>query len=316
MKSFATGISGAATASFSLYGAYDRVNNAELSLDRSNLMVKSSTKAVEDAHRSVSEAILQHGASSQEAKSAQEALSIAEDRLTLANERAQQAQENVNQSMMSAALQIIPTSITMVDSLSKAWKNFPNMTGVLATLGTNITAVGNKALVASISVGAFVGGFTVGYTAITQFGDALGPAGRALMVVIPAIIAAAAAVWALQEGITLGAATVALVASGIAIGAMVANLQSYGNAIGMANGGVVCKPTFAVVGEAGPEIVMPLAQYEAKRAVEKSVSSWQIPQQVIPVTINLVVYEEADYEIAKEKVLEGISEAYARQRGT
>ena len=42
----------------------------------------------------------------------------------------------------------------------------------------------------------------------------------------------------------------------------------------------------------------------------------QIPQQIIPVTINLVVYEEADYEKAKDKVLEGISEAYARQRGT
>ena len=273
MRSFTTGISGVATASFSLYGAYDRVNESEISLDRSNLMVKSSTKAVEDAHRAVSDAIAKHGINSQEATSAEDALSIAEDRLTLANERSQQAQENVNKSIMSAALQIIPTSITMVDSLSKAWKNFPDMTGVLTTLGTNVSMVGNKALVASVSVGAFVGGFTAGYTAITQFGDALGPAGRALMVVIPAIIAAAAAVWALQEGITLGVATVALVASGIAIGAMVANLQSYGNAIGMATGGVVSKPTFAVVGEAGPEIVMPLAKYEAQRNIDAQKSN-------------------------------------------
>ena len=125
MRSFTTGISGVATAAFSLYGAYDRVNESEISLDRSNLMVKSSTKAVEDAHRAVSDAIAKHGVNSQEAKSAEDALSIAEDRLTLANERSQQAQENVNKSIMSAALQIIPTSITMVDSLSKAWKNFP-----------------------------------------------------------------------------------------------------------------------------------------------------------------------------------------------
>ena len=119
MRSFTTGISGVATASFSLYGAYDRVNESEISLDRSNLMVKSSTKAVEDAHRAVSDAIAKHGINSQEAKSAEDALSIAEDRLTLANERSQQAQENVNKSIMSAALQIIPTSITMVDSLSQ-----------------------------------------------------------------------------------------------------------------------------------------------------------------------------------------------------
>ena len=149
------------------------MNESEISLDRSNLMVKSSTKSVEDAHRAVSEAISKHGASSQEAKSAEDALSIAEDRLTLANERAQQAQENVNKSIMSAALQIIPTSITMVDSLSRAWKNFPDMTGVLTTLGTNISMVGNKALIASVSVAGFVGGFVLGYEAITQFGDAL-----------------------------------------------------------------------------------------------------------------------------------------------
>jgi hypothetical protein len=76
----------------------------------------------------------------------------------------------------------------------------------------------------------------------------------------------------------------------------------------------------ALIGEGGQkEIVMPLSQYEAQRArpVENRPSqSSQIPQQVIPVTINLTVYEEADYEKAKDKVLEGISEAYARQRGT
>ena len=144
MKSFATGISGAATAGFSLYGAYDRVNNAQLSLDRSNLMVKSSTKAIEDAHRAVSEAILKNGESSQQAKSAQEALSIAQDRLTLANERVLQAQENVNKSIMSAALQVIPTSITMVDSLSKAWKNFPDMTSVVNRVSDSVDGLSGK----------------------------------------------------------------------------------------------------------------------------------------------------------------------------
>jgi hypothetical protein len=320
MRSFTTGISGVATASFSLYGAYDRVNESEISLDRSNLMVKSSTKAVEDAHRAVTDAIAKHGLNSQEAKSAEDALSIAEDRLTLANERSQQAQENVNKSIMSAALQIIPTSITMVDSLSKAWKNFPDMTGVLTTLGTNVSMVGNKALVASVSVGAFVGGFTAGYLAITQFGDALGPVGRALMVVIPAIIAAAAAVWALQEGITLGVATVALVASGIAIGAMVANLQSYGNAIGMATGGVVYKPTFAVVGEAGPEIVMPLSQYEAQctKIKETKQVADGYPQNVTYITFEQHIHGDivspADEDRIAQKAFDRLDEELYRRR--
>jgi hypothetical protein len=311
LRSFTTGISGAATASFSLYGAYDRVNEAEISLDRSNLIVKSSTKGVEDAHRAVSDAIVKHGANSQEAERAEEALGIAEDRLTLANERSQQAQENVNKSIMSAALQVIPTSITMVDSLSKAWKNFPDMTGVLTTLGTNITMVGNKALVASVSVAGFVGGFVVGYEAITQFGDALGPAGRALMVVVPAIIAAAAAVWMLMEGLTLGTATVALVASGIAVGAMVANISSYGNALGqgakvpaMAAGGIVDSPTFALVGEAGPEIVMPLSQYESQRK-ETSKTQADTPRQIITVDVGGLHFYG---DIADSKFLEKAAE--------
>ena len=317
MRSFTTGISGVATASFSLYGAYDRVNESEISLDRSNLMVKSSTKAVEDAHRAVSDAIAKHGLNSQEAKSAEDALSIAEDRLALANERSQQAQENVNKSIMSAALQIIPTSITMVDSLSRAWKNFPDMTGVLTTLGTNVSMVGNKALVASVSVAAFVGGFVVGYEAITQFGDALGPAGRALMVIVPGIIAAAAAVWALQEGLTLGVATVALVASGVAIGAMVANLQGYGNAIGMATGGVVNKATFAVVGEAGPEIVMPLAQYEAQRSSSSGQTSGseRLPD-IINVYVTNNIQTEADYDLASQHTIETLNEALAHRRSS
>jgi hypothetical protein len=320
MRSFTTGISGIATASFSLYGAYDRVNESEISLDRSNLMVKSSTKAVEDAHRAVSEAIAKHGINSQEATSAEDALSIAEDRLTLANERSQQAQENVNKSIMSAALQIIPTSITMVDSLSRAWKNFPDMTGVLTTLGTNVSMVGNKALVASVSVAAFVGGFTVGYEAITQFGDALGPAGRALMVIVPGIIAAAAAVWALQEGLTLGVATVALVASGIAIGAMVANLQSYGNAIGMATGGVVNQPIFAVIGEAGPEIVMPLSQYEAQRAQTESNAQMigGAPQNVTYLQFEQHIHGDivtpADEDRIAQKAAEKLDEELYRRR--
>ena len=316
MRSLTTGISGVATASFSLYGAYDRVNESELSLDKSNLMVKSSTKAVEDAHRSVSEAIAKHGVSSQEAKSAQDALSIAEDRLTLANERQLQAQENVNKSMMSAALQIVPTSITMVDSLSRAWKNFPDMTGVLTTLGTNISMVGNKALIASVSVAGFVGGFVLGYEAITQFGDALGPAGRALMVIVPAIIAAAAAVWMLMEGLTLGTATIALVASGIAVGAMVANIGSYGNGLGqgvkvpaMAAGGIVDSPTLALVGEAGPEIVMPLAQYEAQRNIDTQKSTIVSTAGLAPTSIMIDIGGLHFYgDIADSKFLEKAAE--------
>ena len=105
----------------------------------------------------------------------------------------------------------------------------------------------------------------VGYEAITQFGDALGPAGRALMVIVPAIIAAAAAVWMLQEGITLASQPLRWWLLDSQLAPWLPILQNYGNGLGqgakvpaMAAGGVVESPTFALVGEAGPEIVMPL----------------------------------------------------------
>jgi hypothetical protein len=124
-----------------------------------------------------------------------------------------------------------------------------------------------------------------------MFGEALGPLGRMLIVVLPAIIAVAAAIWMLQSAFTLGGALIALGATGLAVGAMVANLSSYGDALGLGNkisststttptsyftaeqmqtiqqagltvpglkdGGYVTSPTLAVVGEKAPEIVSP-----------------------------------------------------------
>jgi hypothetical protein len=323
LKDFALGASGAATAGFSLYSSFDRIEKAEVAVDRANLQVRTSTKGVEDAQRNLNQAVVEHGANSAEAKAASEQLSIAQDRLEVANERAKQSQDNVNQAMMASAIQIIPSTITMVDSLSRAWKNFPDMTGVLKTLGTNVSDVGSKATLAAIGVGSFVGGFTLGVTIIKQFGEQLGPVGRALMVVVPAIIAAAAAVWMLQEGITLGVATVALVAAGVAVGAMVANLQSYGNVAGLASGGVVDHPMLALIGEGGEkEIVMPLSQYEAQRDFDQKAPQSSPASQPQPnityITLTQQFYGDINspeyIDMAAEKTINQLDEKLRHSR--
>jgi hypothetical protein len=323
LKDFALGASGAATAGFSLYSSFDRIEKAEVAVDRANLQVRTSTKSVEDAQRNLNEAVVEHGANSAEAKAASEQLSIAQDRLEVANERAKQSQDNVNQAMMASAIQIIPSTITMVDSLGRAWKNFPDMTGVLKTLGTNVSEVGSKATLAAIGVGSFVGGFTLGVTVIKQFGEQLGPVGRALMVVVPAIIAAAAAVWMLQEGITLGVATVALAASGIAVGAMVANLESYGNVAGLASGGVVDHPMLAMIGEGGEkEIVMPISQYEAQRTSDQKIPqngyALQSQPNITYVTLTQQFYGDINspeyVDMAAEKTINQLDEKLRHSR--
>jgi len=143
------------------------------------------------------------------------------------------------------------------------------------------------------------------------------------MVIVPSIIAAAAAVWMLQEGITLGVATVALVASGIAVGAMVANLQSYGNVAGLAAGGVVDHPMLAMIGEGGEkEIVMPLSQYEAQRtavAQTRQVASGY-PQNVTYITFEQHIHGDivspADEDRVAQKAVDRLDEELYRRRNS
>jgi len=309
MRSFATGLSGAATASFSLYSAIDRIEQSQIRADRANLMVHSSTKAVEDAQRALSDAVAKYGPASDEAQAASERFSIAQERLAISHDQADQAQQNVSQAIMASALQVIPTSITMVDSLSKAWNNFPDVSGLLTKISTRVADVGISAKTAAIGVAAFMGGFLIAHTLLSAIPEDMRKIAGALTASIAAIVAATIAWMAFHGTMTIGVAVPIILA---AVGVGIAGVKA---AVAMAEGGVVNRPTLILAGEAGPEIVEPLARYEARKTFENTTSS-QIPQQVIPVTINLVVYEEADYEKAKEKVLDGISEAYARQRGT
>jgi hypothetical protein len=311
MRELTMGISGVATASFSLYGAYDRINESEISLDRSNLMVKSSTKAVEDAQRALSTAILDHGASSQEAKSASDAFSIAQDRLALADERALQAQENVNKSIMSAALQVIPTSITMVDSLSKAWKNFPDVSALLMKISTRVADVGISAKTAAIGVAAFMGGFLVADTLLNAIPEDMRQIAGVLTASIAAIVAATIAWMAFHGTMTMGVAVPIILA---AVGVGIAGVKA---AVAMAQGGVVDKPTFALIGEAGPEIVMPLSRYEASRT-ESSVQTAMANAQpdIITVYVTNYIQTETDYDKASEHTIESLNESLARRRSS
>jgi hypothetical protein len=308
MRSFTTGISGVATASFSLYGAYDRINESEISLDRSNLMVKTSTKSVEDAQRALSTAIVEHGISSQEAT-----LSIAQDRLSLANERAQQAQENVNKSIMSAALQIIPTSITMVDSLSRAWNNFPDVSALLTKISTRVADVGISAKTAAIGVAAFMGGFLIADTILGAIPEDMRQIAGVLTASIAAIVAATIAWMAFQGTMTMGVAVPIILA---AVGVGIAGVKA---AVAMAEGGVVDKPTFALIGEAGPEIVMPLSRYEANRELVSAQTLGEtVTKQpdIIYVYVTNYIQTEADYDKASQHTIEVMNEALARRRSS
>jgi hypothetical protein len=257
-KSFAVGLSGTATASFSLYSAIDRVREAEITTDRANYQVKVSTKAVEDAEKALNEATAKHGAGSDEASAASERLSLAQERLSVANERAQQSEENVNKAIMASALQVVPTAITMFDSLGKAWNNLPDISALITKVSTRIAEAGISAKTAAIGTAAFFGSFLVADQLLSGIPENMRAIAGALTASIAAIVAATIAWMAFNGTMTVGVAVPIILA---AVGVGIAGVKA---AVAMAEGGVVNKATLTLVGEAGPEIVMPLSQYEAK----------------------------------------------------
>ena len=69
-RALALGFNNIATSAFSLYDAYDRVQDMQVSVDRANLQVKSTLNSVEDAQRRYNEAVNKYGEDSDKAKAA------------------------------------------------------------------------------------------------------------------------------------------------------------------------------------------------------------------------------------------------------
>jgi hypothetical protein len=74
---------------------------------------------------------------------------------------------------------------------------------------------------------------------------------------IAAVVAATVAWMAFQGTVTLGVAVPVILA---AVGAGIAGIKGL---IGLAEGGIVTKPTIALIGEAGAEAVIPLNKMES-----------------------------------------------------
>lgn len=131
VKDTALSFNNMAAAGMALYMSVDRVQEANLRLDRANLMVQRSNEGVERAQTAYNLALSRFGVNSTEAKDAADKLTLAEEAHRIAIERADQAQNNVNQTMMQAALSVVPSLITMVKSAHDAFKGFEGATSLL-----------------------------------------------------------------------------------------------------------------------------------------------------------------------------------------
>ena len=165
-------------------------------------------------------------------------------------------QENMNEAMVQSALQVIPAVTTMVDSLGKAWKNFPDMSNMLSNVAARVSDVGISAKNSAFGVAGFMGGFLAADTILGAIPDNMRAIAGALTATIAAIVAATVAWMAFHGTMTVGIAVPVILA---AVGVGVAGVKA---AVGMAQGAVVTKPTHALVGEGGEaEVVLPVSKF-------------------------------------------------------
>ena len=116
-KDLVMGFSGVATSAFALYNAYDAVQDMQVSVDRANVSAKGSLNSLEDAQRKYNETVRLYGEDSEKAQIASKDLTLAQERYQVAAERAEMMQGNLNERMVSSALMVIPSVITMIGSL-------------------------------------------------------------------------------------------------------------------------------------------------------------------------------------------------------
>jgi hypothetical protein len=189
-------------------------------------------------------------------------------------------------------MQIIPSAITMVDSFSRVWKNFPDVTGMLSNVSSRIGDVGISAKTAALGVGAFIGGFLAGDALLKALPENLRGVASALMAGIAAVVAATVAWMAFQGTVTLGVAVPVILA---AVGAGIAGIKGL---IGLAEGGIVTKPTVALIGEAGAEAVIPLDRVQGNAASQTLVlaPTFNFPESSINQIQDPREFAEAAYE--------------------
>jgi hypothetical protein len=281
-----------ATSGMALFMSYERVQNAQVMVDRANLMVQRSTESVEKAQTAYNDAVTKYGPDSQQAKDALDKLNISQEALRVAQERADMAQRNLNNTWLQAAMTVIPSVITMVTSLSKAISGLSGLSGTISSIGSSASEALSSL---GVTGGAAGGGEVSGIlgTGAVGLGGALAATAAVVAVPIAADFAGrqAAAIaanpnlqglmtirggGAMPTGTSPFAQSAALTAAATtqAISKILAdassNVPSASNVVpnstipGVAghfqHGGIVTSPMIGLVGEAGPEAIIPLGK--------------------------------------------------------
>ena len=159
VKSF----SGVATSALALGMSIERVSDSQVTLDRANLMVHSTSLQLEKAQTAYNDAVAKYGVESDKAALAANALSLAQERYQVTIERADMSQRHFQDSILSTAVTAIPTSITMFTSLSSLLGG--SFTSAISGAGLSVS--GLSAGLGALAAGAAAAVAVVGLSAVS-----------------------------------------------------------------------------------------------------------------------------------------------------
>jgi hypothetical protein len=172
-RNLVTGFSGLATSVFGLYKNFDDLEKKQLSVDKANLAVRTSTNSLEDAEKRektaaddlakakqiLTEKIEKYGADSKEAADATDTVNkkldayntavrdaqTATEKHNLAVETASQKQGDLSNALISTALTAVPQLITAIDSGSKLFKSLEGLRDFdFSKLWDSLSSIGSK----------------------------------------------------------------------------------------------------------------------------------------------------------------------------
>jgi hypothetical protein len=256
---------GTALSVYSLSDAYTRAQDSTLKLQNSQI-------ALSDAQEKLTAAVDKYGANSPQALAAQDNLTKAQDNYTVALNRSDMANQQVTQSwiqmgmmasMMIPQLITLATSGDLVSAAESAWTGIQWLLN--AAMDANPIGI---VIIAIIALVAAIGVITDGFRNFTPIVNALNEAWQALYTAgktvfdffmdifgneIKAWISALNEFWQIIQPIVQG---IEAIAGGV--GGFMNWVGGGLKTVGLAEGGIITEPTFAMVGEEGPEAVIPL----------------------------------------------------------
>ncbi|MEM2177027.1 MAG: hypothetical protein QXN34_06845 [Archaeoglobaceae archaeon] len=172
-----------ATSAFALYSIIDNLADSQINLQRAQLLVHQSLKALEDAQKRYNDAVEKYGEASPQAEEALKNLQLAQERYNYALEKAELIQSNFVEQGIKAAIMVIPTFVSLIDSVVKAKEAW-----VVVQHALNAAMAANPIGLIITAIGALISILVIAYQTCEPFRNAVNEVGRVLSEYLKPII--------------------------------------------------------------------------------------------------------------------------------